>query len=175
MTASQDGWPADFGHYGGLFVRMARHSAGTYRTGDGRGGAGRGQQLPKKSPAASSGISRSSPRRSKCWKPFRPISTHPARRKSRPPISSCWLDLPPWKKPRKTPGMTSPSPSHRVAPTPLRSRRTPNPSPPLNRSPDGSKHGVLTDRPGTLTNDFFVNLLDLSAQWKQVSPCGKLR
>ncbi|MFT4171081.1 MAG: catalase/peroxidase HPI [Rhodocyclaceae bacterium] len=44
MTQSQDWWPADFGHYGGLFVRMAWHSAGTYRTGDGRGGGGRGQQ-----------------------------------------------------------------------------------------------------------------------------------
>ncbi|RYF70493.1 MAG: catalase-peroxidase, partial [Comamonadaceae bacterium] len=44
MTNSQDWWPADFGHYGGLFVRMAWHSAGTYRIGDGRGGAGRGQQ-----------------------------------------------------------------------------------------------------------------------------------
>ncbi len=44
MTDSQDWWPADFGHYGGLFVRMAWHSAGTYRTGDGRGGGGRGQQ-----------------------------------------------------------------------------------------------------------------------------------
>jgi catalase-peroxidase len=44
MTDSQEWWPADFGHYGGLFIRMAWHSAGTYRIGDGRGGAGAGQQ-----------------------------------------------------------------------------------------------------------------------------------
>jgi catalase-peroxidase len=44
MTDSQEWWPVDFGHYGGLFIRMAWHSAGTYRIGDGRGGAGSGQQ-----------------------------------------------------------------------------------------------------------------------------------
>ncbi len=44
MTDSQDWWPADWGHYGALFIRMAWHSAGTYRTGDGRGGAGSGSQ-----------------------------------------------------------------------------------------------------------------------------------
>ena len=44
MTVSQDWWPADWGHYGGLFIRMAWHSAGTYRTADGRGGAGTGNQ-----------------------------------------------------------------------------------------------------------------------------------
>lgn len=44
MTDSQEFWPADFGHYGGLFIRMAWHSSGTYRVFDGRGGGGQGQQ-----------------------------------------------------------------------------------------------------------------------------------
>ncbi len=44
MTDSQEWWPADYGHYGGLFIRMAWHSAGTYRMGDGRGGGGSGNQ-----------------------------------------------------------------------------------------------------------------------------------
>jgi catalase-peroxidase len=44
MTDTQEWWPADYGHYGGLFIRMAWHSAGTYRMGDGRGGGGSGNQ-----------------------------------------------------------------------------------------------------------------------------------
>ncbi len=82
MTDSQDWWPADFGHYGPQFVRMTWHAAGTYRTGDGRGGAGRGQQRfapstagpttsTSTNPAACSGpSSRSTGRKSPgptCW------------------------------------------------------------------------------------------------------------
>ena len=51
MTDSQPWWPADFGHYGGLFIRMAWHSAGTYRTGDGRGGASSARSASRRSTA----------------------------------------------------------------------------------------------------------------------------
>src|SRR5882672_5821267 len=67
MTNSQEWWPADFGHYGPFFIRMAWHSAGTYRTGDGRGGAGAGQQrrAPLDRAVADAGQQRFAPHH--CW------------------------------------------------------------------------------------------------------------